>query len=1274
MLRELTMTALAAALWAAPAAADCRILLADQSNYGANVGFYVDLEALTQGNGPCQLSTLTMFTGVANGTGWRWPSYKPAVGWQYGHQYNVVVTIAPNIATLAVDGMTVPSPGAFVPYNEPIAVNEIPSWASAPAVFSVLQGDLWISNASGTAHYSSPMANLPAAVLALSGPLSGSVAFTTSGSDTQTIETSFTLELAPDQSTPLIDVYGQSVQSTWAGKVATDADLSADDAREQAWMAANPPAKNVDPWGGQTNAGWSVPGTGFYSTTRRNGIWWLVSPAGNPLFYTGLCGPPSTSWDVTPITGRTWEFATIPPQGQPVAAAWTYDPWGVGDNTYYYAFITGNLIRKFGAANYVALSTARSAARLPSWGFTGLGKWSSKTGALPNLPVIYVTGAQLSTGHIDPWDAAMTQRFQTGLAAQIQANLQGVDPSTILGWSWMNEIQGIVLASEAQGILQLGASVPAKQKMIDYGVQQIYSGSVTAAAAAWGVTASTSQQLYATAPAPPAGDLEKLREYYENALHSFVYQAFKTADPNHLYFGFWIVPGWWADPSDWLIAAANCDVLGYDLYSFEMLTGNTKALLAQVNKPTLIGEFSFPPTYNLARGFGVYPTANAADDETAGEAYQRWVLEAASEPTTVGTMWFQYRDEPLSGRGPCPTGQPNTMVCGEHFAFGAADVTDRPKYTLVGWMRAANLCATPARLALTDPHSGVTAPGVFALAAPADDAGGVPASATLSWGVSSGAASYDVHFGTSSPPPLVTSTTATSWRTGALAAGTTYYWQIVAGNSICSTPSATWSFRTAVTPPPPAPVLTAPANGAAALAIPLSLNWQASTGATSYNVYFGAASPPPLVEQTTATSYNPGSLSLGTVYYWSVAAANSAGSTSSAVWSFETTSSPTGAAGLQFVPVTPCRVVDTRYPAGTFTGPALVGGATRDFPVPQGGCGIPATAQAYSLNVTVVPQGALSFLSLWPSGQAQPNVSTLNSWEGTVVANAAVVPAGTGGAVSVFATDAADLILDINGYFAPSGTGSFAFYPATPCRVADTRGPVGTFGGPSLAAGVNRDFAVPSSICGIPATAQAYSLNVTVVPPGVLSYLTLWPSGQSQPNASTLNSWDGQVVANAALVPAGAGGSVSLHASDPTDLILDINGYFGAPAQAGALSFYPVTPCRIADTRNPNGPFGGPIMASGTTRSFPIPASACQVPAAAAAYSLNVTVVPDGPLYFLSAWPAGLPQPVVSTLNSWDGTVLANAAIVPAGAGGAISVFALGQTQVILDINGYFAP
>jgi uncharacterized repeat protein (TIGR01451 family) len=380
------------------------------------------------------------------------------------------------------------------------------------------------------------------------------------------------------------------------------------------------------------------------------------------------------------------------------------------------------------------------------------------------------------------------------------------------------------------------------------------------------------------------------------------------------------------------------------------------------------------------------------------------------------------------------------------------------------------------------------------------------------------------------------------------------------------------------------------------------------------------------------------------------------------------------AANARFVPVVPCRIVDTRTVAG---GPSMAAGETRSIGVPQAGCSIPATALAYSVNVTVLPKVTLSYLTLWPTGQTQPLVSTLNSLAGAVVANAAIVPAGTNGAVSVFVTDSTDVILDIDGYFDPAdGANSVSFYPTTPCRIADTRLAAGPFGGPSMGAGATRDFALGTSAC-LPAAASAYSLNVTVVPDPVvhyLGYLTTWPTGQPRPNSSTLNSWSGKVLANAAIVPAGANGAISVFVPNPTDVVLDSNGYFAPPGAPGALSFYPVTPCRVADTRNAAGPFGGPTLDEDATRSFAVPQSGCFVPSTAAAYSVNITVVPQEPLSYLTVWPAGSAQPLVSTLNSFDGSVTANAAIVPAGTNGAISVFVTGRTDVVLDINGYFAP
>ncbi len=368
---------------------------------------------------------------------------------------------------------------------------------------------------------------------------------------------------------------------------------------------------------------------------------------------------------------------------------------------------------------------------------------------------------------------------------------------------------------------------------------------------------------------------------------------------------------------------------------------------------------------------------------------------------------------------------------------------------------------------------------------------------------------------------------------------------------------------------------------------------------------------------------------------------------------------------LRFVPVTPCRVADTRNATGPFDGPAVAGGTTRDFVIPNSACGIPSTAKAYSLNVTVVPGGPLGFITVFPAGTTQPLASTLNSLDGRVKSNASIVPAGAGGAVSIFVSNATDIVLDINGYFVPAtDPAALAFFPVTPCRVADTRQGAAPFGS-SLVGGLSRTFPVLSSACNIPATAQAYSLNLTAVPPGPLGYVTAWPTGQAQPGSSSLNAPTGAVTANAAIIPAGTGGSIDIFASNPTDMVIDINGYF-APMATGGLSLYNVTPCRALDTRTPAGspPFSGELdtVISGNC-----------VPSGAQAYVVNATVVPPTALGFLTLWPQSQSQPTVSTLNALDSAITSNMAIVPT-LSGSISAFASNPTHLILDIFGYFAP
>jgi hypothetical protein len=128
---------------------------------------------------------------------------------------------------------------------------------------------------------------------------------------------------------------------------------------------------------------------------------------------------------------------------------------------------------------------------------------------------------------------------------------------------------------------------------------------------------------------------------------------------------------------------------------------------------------------------------------------------------------------------------------------------------------------------------------------------------------------------------------------------------------------------------------------------------------------------------------------------------------------------------LPFIGITPCRVVDTRGAVGPYGGPALVGnGPARTFNIPAGPCpGIPSTAGAYSINVAAIAPASDGFMTVFPTGAAQPTSSDLNFLGGKVIANAIVAPAGTGGSINIFVNVSTNMILDINGYYAPAGVG-----------------------------------------------------------------------------------------------------------------------------------------------------------------------------------------------------------------------------------------------------------
>jgi hypothetical protein len=404
--------------------------------------------------------------------------------------------------------------------------------------------------------------------------------------------------------------------------------------------------------------------------------------------------------------------------------------------------------------------------------------------------------------------------------------------------------------------------------------------------------------------------------------------------------------------------------------------------------------------------------------------------------------------------------------------------------------------------------------------------------------------------------------------------------------------------------------------------------------------------------------------------------------------------------GLRYVPITPCRLLETRpvYAGTTWTGqngpPALVAGVERTLQVTNSRCDIPASAKAFVLNVTTdtvyANTGPVDFLTIWPADEGRPNFWTLRTSTGGYVANSAIVKASAAGAIKLYSSNNVNVTLDISGYFTSEPVG-LLFYPTASCRPIDTRSiPAYTaglpppFGNSRMVAQETRTFRLPASTRCIIPQAQAYSMQFTLTP-GVeasgnpVAFLSAWNTGGGEPPVSNLNSLSGYVMSNSAIVPARADGSINVKTYNETNFLADVNGVFLPDDGTGrGLLYYPVTQCRVMNTQDGtlSGNYGPPAMSPAADREISLPGSTrCPgLPASAQAWALNVTAVPNGtPLAFLSLWQAGTPWPAVSNLNAFEGQTVSNAAIVPGSATGGVLVKVNNPTHVALEVAGYFA-
>ena len=278
--------------------------------------------------------------------------------------------------------------------------------------------------------------------------------------------------------------------------------------------------------------------------------------------------------------------------------------------------------------------------------------------------------------------------------------------------------------------------------------------------------------------------------------------------------------------------------------------------------------------------------------------------------------------------------------------------------------------------------------------------------------------------------------------------------------------------------------------------------------------------------------------------------------------------------------VTPLRVFDTR--SGTGGVPvgkvgALDGnGSALEVSVLSAIGQSAGAVSAVSLNLTATGTNASKYggyVTAYPCG-TRPIASNLNFVANQTVPNAVIVPVSATGTVCFYVYGQADLIADVNGWFA----GGSGFNSLAPTRVFDTRSGIGGVPVARVGALDGSGMALKVQVAGtngVPALgAAAVMMNVTVdatTASAYGGYVTAYPCDVTLPNSSNINFVSGQTIANSVVAPLSVNGEVCFYVYGQAHVLADITGWLAA----GATVYTAMTPVRFSDTRSGLGPIPG---------------------------------------------------------------------------------------------------
>lgn len=462
---------------------------------------------------------------------------------------------------------------------------------------------------------------------------------------------------------PFIDVYGQYRHGQWEEKILTDEDLVRAKAQEQIELDASVRPAQWNQYGGWAN-GPQLEATGNFRTEKHDGKWWLVDPEGK-LFFSHGVDVLMASTDATLSEGRP-EWFDFKTNGEPLP------------------FNARNLEKKYGTKDFAPEFYKNLHQRLQNWGMNTIGNWGhpdliamQKTPYTLQLMDYDRSLPRIAGGNLkfyDVFDPAYIDAMKNLVANAAKKNpiveKSLTDPFCI-GYFIDNELNYGNRGRQILGdmVLRSPPTQAAKQEFTK-DLKEKY-GQIGELNKAWGSDYSDWDDLLARTDLVPTADGYRAdsNEFFRKAVDQYFRlgrDAIKSVAPHRLYLGSRFISTDAVRKALYDSSERYCDILTVNVYAHSTANIGDSDF---PDMPVIIGEFHFG-VYDRGM-FAPGVIAAGTTQEERALAYTRFLQGALVHPKIVGTHWFQFRDQPLTGRWD-----------GEGYAIGFVDVADTPYYEM----------------------------------------------------------------------------------------------------------------------------------------------------------------------------------------------------------------------------------------------------------------------------------------------------------------------------------------------------------------------------------------------------------------------------------------------------------------------------------------------------------------------------------------------------------------------------------------------------------------